>query len=361
MIIQSIQVQTEVFPLKKPFKTALRTATEIENVFVYVQLEDGIVGVGAAAPTLAITGESKESIETILKSVLTPLLVGRDIQNINEISLLIERSCVANTSAKAAMEIALYDALCQHLNLPLYQYLGGRTNQLKNDMTVSVGTVDEMCRDASQSIKDGFSTLKIKVGKEGAKDVQRIMAIREIVGNDVAIRVDANQGWTPRQAVSIIQELEQLNANLELIEQPVKAGDIDGLKFVKQNVKTPIMADESLFSPEDAVRLIKEEAVDLLNIKLMKTGGIRRAMQIADIAERANIPCMIGSMMETSVSVIAAAHIATAHPNIQKIDLDAPLWLMNQEFDGIEFIGDEVHLSSLPGLGLNRRLSKSLR
>ncbi|PGS51613.1 dipeptide epimerase [Bacillus sp. AFS041924] len=361
MIIQSIQVQTEVFPLKKPFKTALRTATEIENVFVYVQLEDGIVGVGAAAPTLAITGESKESIEMILKSVLAPLLVGRDIRNINEISLLIEGSCVANTSAKAAMEIALYDALCQYLNLPLYQYLGGRTNPLKNDMTVSVGTVDEMCRDASQNIKDGFSTLKIKVGKDWEKDVQRIMAIREKVGNDVAIRVDANQGWTPRQAVSIIQELEQLNANLELIEQPVQAGNIEGLKFVKQNVKTPIMADESLFSPEDAVRLIKEDAVDLLNIKLMKTGGIRRAMQIADIAERANIPCMIGSMMETSVSVIAAAHIATAHPNIQKIDLDAPLWLRNQDFDGIEFIGDEVHLSSLPGLGLNRRLSKSLR
>ncbi|WP_088011976.1 dipeptide epimerase [Gottfriedia acidiceleris] len=361
MIIQSIKVETEVFPLKKPFKTALRTATEIENTFVYVELEDGIVGVGAAAPTLAITGESKESIETILKTVLTPVLVGRDIRNINELSLLIERSCVANTSAKAAMEIALYDALCQYFNLPLYQYLGGRTNHLKNDMTVSVGTVDEMCHDAMQIIKDGFSVLKIKVGKDWSTDIERIMAIREKVGTDITIRVDANQGWTPRQAVSIIKELEHLNSKIELIEQPVHAGDIDGLKFVKQNVNIPIMADESLFSPQDALRLIKEDAVDLLNIKLMKTGGIRRALQIADIAERANIPCMIGSMMETSVSVLAAAHIATAHPNIQKIDLDAPLWLKNQVFDGIEFIGDEVHLSSLPGLGLHRRLSKSLR
>lgn len=361
MNIQSIQVQTESFPLKKPFKTALRTATEIENVFVYVQLEDGLIGVGAAAPTLAITGESKESIESILKNVLTPLLLGKDIRNIFELSLLIERSCVSNTSAKAAMEIALYDALCQHLNLPLYQFLGGRTNRLKNDMTVSVGTVQEMCLDASQIIKDGFSILKVKVGKDWAKDVERIMAIRETVGKDVSIRVDANQGWTPRQAVSIIQELEQLDAKLELIEQPVLASDINGLKFVKQHVNTPIMADESLFSPQDAWRLIKEDAVDLLNIKLMKTGGIRRAMQIADIAERANIPCMIGSMMESSVSVLAAAHIATAHPNIQKIDLDAPLWLANQDFDGIKYIRDEVHLSSLPGLGLHRRFSKSLR
>ncbi|WP_088066614.1 dipeptide epimerase [Gottfriedia luciferensis] len=361
MIIQSIQVQTEIFQLKKPFKTALRTATEIENVFVYVQLEDGLIGVGAAAPTLAITGESKESIEAVLKNVITPLLVGKDIRNIQELSLLIERSCVANTSAKAAMEIALYDALCQHLNLPLYQFLGGSTNRLKNDMTVSVGTVEEMVLDARQIIKDGFSILKIKVGKDWAKDVERIMAIREKVGNHVAIRVDANQGWTPRQAVAIIQELEQLDAKIELIEQPVHASDIEGLKFVKQKVNTPIMADESLFSPQDALRLIKEDAVDLLNIKLMKTGGIRRAMQIADIAERANIPCMIGSMMESSVSVLAAAHIATAHPNIQKIDLDAPLWLANQDFDGIEFIGDEIHLSSLPGLGIQRRLSKSIR
>jgi len=361
MNIQSIQVKTESFPLKKAFKTALRTATEIENVFVYVQLEDGLIGVGAAAPTLAITGESKESIEAILKTVLTPLLLGKDIRNINELSLLIERSCVANTSAKAAMEIALYDALCQHLNLPLYQFLGGRTNHLKNDMTVSVGTVNEMCQDASQIIEDGFSTLKVKVGKEWEKDIDRITAIREKVGHHVTIRVDANQGWTPRQAVYIIQALEQADTRIELVEQPVHAGDIDGLKFVRQNVSTPIMADESLFSPQDALRLIKEDAVDLLNIKLMKTGGIRRAMQIADIAERANIPCMIGSMMETSVSVLAAAHIATAHPNIQKIDLDAPLWLKNQDFDGIEFIGDEVHLSSLPGLGLHRRLTNSLR
>ncbi|MGD6846381.1 dipeptide epimerase [Rossellomorea aquimaris] len=355
MNIQSIQVRSESLPLKKPFKTALRTATEVENVFVYVRLEDGLIGVGAAAPTLAITGESKESIKTILKTVLTPLLLGQDIRNIHQLSLMIERSCVANTSAKAALEIALYDALCQHLHLPLYQYLGGRTNKLTNDMTVSVGTVEEMREDARQIIKDGFSTLKIKVGKDWIKDVERIKAIREEVGKGVSIRVDANQGWTPRQAVSIIQTLEQEDTRLELIEQPVHASDIDGFKFIRQHVNTPIMADESLFSPQDALRLIKEDAVDFLNIKLMKTGGIRRAMQIADMAERANIPCMIGSMMESSISVLAAAHIATAHPNIQKIDLDAPLWLANQDFDGIEFIGDEVRLTSLPGLGLHRR------
>lgn len=355
MNIQSIQVQSESLPLKKPFKTALRTATEVENVFVYVRLEDGLIGVGAAAPTLAITGESKESIETILKTVLTPLLLGQDIRNIHQLSHMIERSCVANTSAKAALEIALYDALCQHLHLPLYQYLGGRTNRLTNDMTVSVGTVEEMREDARQIIKDGFSTLKIKVGKDWIKDVERIKAIREEVGKAVSIRVDANQGWTPRQAVSIIQALEHADTRLELIEQPVHASDIDGLKFIRQHVNTPIMADESLFSPQDALRLIKEDAVDFLNIKLMKTGGIRRAMQIADMAESANIPCMIGSMMESSISVLAAAHIATAHPNIQKIDLDAPLWLANQDFDGIEFTGDEVHLTSLPGLGLHRR------
>ncbi|MBM7649570.1 L-alanine-DL-glutamate epimerase-like enolase superfamily enzyme [Bacillus ectoiniformans] len=360
MKIQAVRVSVEKLPLVKPFKTALRTALEIDNIFVSVLLEDGTEGIGAAAPTVAITGDSTGSIVEIISEVIAPQLEGKEIEQLNRLSLIVQNSSVGNTSAKAAVEIALYDAVCKQLKLPLYQFIGGRTNNLQNDMTVSVGEPADMVRDAIDIVRDGFSTMKIKVGKDWEKDVERIESIRQAVGADITIRVDANQGWTPKQAIKIIHELENRNLNIDLIEQPVKAYDIDGLKEIKNHVELPIMADESLFSPRDAMRLLSEKAVDFLNIKLMKTGGIRRALQIADMAEAAEVECMIGSMMESSVSVAAAAHLATAHPNITKIDLDAPLWIKDEPFEGIQYVKDQLILSEEFGLGVKRKPSFSL-
>ncbi|MGE7604092.1 dipeptide epimerase [Peribacillus sp. NPDC097675] len=357
MKIESLQVSVETFPLIKPFKTALRTATEIENIMVSVRLEDGTEGLGAAAPTIAITGDSTKGIMTVIEEVIAPHLIGRDIENINALSQLVQLSCVGNTSAKAAVEIALYDAVSKRWKLPLYQYLGGKSNVLKNDMTISVDAPDEMAKAALSLINGGFSTMKIKLGKDWKSDVERVACIREAVGDQIIIRVDANQGWSTKQAISIIHEIEDRKLNVDLVEQPVQAHDIDGLKEIKRSVQVPIMADESLFSPRDAMRLLSEQAVDLLNIKLMKTGGIRRALQIADMAEVAGVECMIGSMMESTVSVAAAAHLATAHPNITKIDLDAPLWIKNEPFEGIRFIKDQLIIADEPGIGVKRKSS----
>ncbi|MFJ7470263.1 dipeptide epimerase [Peribacillus frigoritolerans] len=357
MKIESLQVSVETLPLVKPFKTALRTAMEIENIMVSVKLEDGTEGLGAAAPTVAITGDSTKGIMTVIEDVITPHLIGRDIENINALSQLIQRSCVGNTSAKAAVEIALYDAVSKRWQLPLYQYLGGKSNVLKNDMTISVDEPEEMAKAALSLIDGGFSTMKIKLGKDWKNDVERVACIRAAVGEQVTIRIDANQGWTTKQAISIIQEIEERKLSVDLVEQPVQAHDIEGLKEIKRSVQVPIMADESLFSPRDAMRLLNEHAVDFLNIKLMKTGGIRRALQIADMAEAAGVECMIGSMMESSVSVAAAAHLATAHPNITKIDLDAPLWIKNEPFEGIQFMKDQLLISDKPGLGVKRKSS----
>jgi L-alanine-DL-glutamate epimerase-like enolase superfamily enzyme len=357
MKIKSLQVSVETLPLVKPFKTALRIAMDIENIVVAVKLEDGTEGLGAAAPTVAITGDSTKGIIMVIEDVITPHLIGRDIEDINTLSKLIQLSCVGNTSAKAAVEIALYDAVSKRWQLPLYQYLGGKSNVLKNDMTISVDEPDEMAKGAISLIDSGFSTMKIKLGKDWRRDVERVSRIREAVGDQVIIRVDANQGWTTKQAISIIHEIEERKLNVDFVEQPVQAQDIEGLKEVKRSVHVPIMADESLFSPRDAMRLLNEQAVDLLNIKLMKTGGIRRALQIADIAEAAGVECMIGSMMESSVSVAAAAHLATAHPNITMIDLDAPLWIKNEPFEGIQFKKDQLLITDKPGLGVKRKSS----
>ncbi|WP_057915443.1 dipeptide epimerase [Peribacillus muralis] len=357
MKIVSLQVSVEAYPLVKPFKTALRTATEIEHILVSVLLEDGTEGLGGAAPTVAITGDSTGGIVTIIEEVIAPNLIGRDIENINALSRLIQQTCVGNTSAKAAVEIALYDAVSKRWQLPLFQYLGGESNTLKNDMTISLDEPEAMVKAALPIIQNGFSTLKIKLGKDWRSDVDRVSLIRAAVGEHVSIRIDANQGWTSKQAISIIHEFEDRKLNVELVEQPVQAHDIEGLKEIKRSVNVPIMADESLFSPRDALRLLNEKAVDLLNIKLMKTGGIRRALQIADLAEAAGVECMIGSMMEAQVSVAAAAHLAIAHPNITKIDLDAPLWIKNEPFEGIQFINDQIIIADRPGLGIKRNPS----
>ena len=357
MKIKRLEVTVERMPLIKPFKTALRTAYEIENILVSIELENGIKGMGAAAPTPAITGDCTEGIRMIIESVIAPNLIGRDIGNLQQLCRIIHKSCVGNMSAKAAVEIAIYDAMGKILNIPLYQYLGGKSNKLKNDMTVSVGEPDEMSIDAQSILDKGFSILKIKVGQDWERDVDRISRIREAIGNLPIIRLDANQGWKPKQAIQIIRELEERKLNIDLVEQPVLANDIEGLKEVRRNVHVPIMADESLFSPKDALTLLQAGAVDYLNIKLMKTGGIHRAIHIANIAETYGVECMIGSMMESSVSVAAAAHIAVSHPNITKVDLDAPLWIKDEPYEGIHYIHDQLELNDQPGLGVKRKIS----
>lgn len=351
--IKGISCKQTLVPLKKPFKTALRTATSIEVIVVRIQLENGQEGLGSAASTWKITGESLSSIEAAIKGPIADVVKNRDIEDLEGLLTDIQNSCVGNTSAKAAVDIALHDLYCRVFGLPLYSLLGGRTAPLETDITIGLDDADIMGIDAHERTQQGFNMLKVKVGNDERTDIRRIQRIREAVGDEVLLRLDANQGWNSKQAVKIIRFLEKENMGIELIEQPVQMADIDGLKFIRERVETPIMADESVFSPRDAFRLLKEEAVDLLNIKLMKCGGIRRARQVADIAESAGIECMIGSMMESSISVTAAAHLAYSHKNITRYDLDAPLWLKDEPLKGgMQFEGKDVKLLNTAGLGI---------
>jgi o-succinylbenzoate synthase len=350
MKIKDATIATQSTPLIKPFKTALRTATVIESIVVKITLDNGIEGYGSAVPTEAITGETKQGIIDILKSVLIPKIIGREIEEIATNDKDVQTSCVGNTSAKAALDMAMYDALCKLLNIPLYQLFGGKTNHHVNNMTISVNSIEEMVSDAKNVTEKGFSILKIKVGKEVEKDIERIKKIYEEVGPNVSLRIDANQGWTAKAAVKIIQSLEQLQLPIEFIEQPVPKYDIKGLQFIRERVNIPIMADESVCSGREALELIRHHAVDLINIKLMKTGGLREAYKIASLAEAAGIECMIGSMMEPTLSVLAATHLAIAHPNITKVDLDAPLWF-NDDSSHSFFQGSKINIPDSPGIG----------
>jgi L-alanine-DL-glutamate epimerase-like enolase superfamily enzyme len=285
-----------------------------------------------------------------LNGPIRDTIIGREIENLEQLLVDVQNSCVANTSAKAAVDIALHDLYCRVLDISLYKLLGGFTDSLKTDITVGIDDPEVMKQDAAGRVKEGFHVLKIKVGHDEQLDLKRIESIRAVVGSEVLLRLDANQGWTRKQAVRIIQTLEDRELGIELIEQPVPAHDFEGLKFITDRVNIPIMADESVFSPRDAFRLLEMSAVDLLNIKLMKCGGIRQALQIAAIAEAAGVECMIGSMMESTLSVAAAAHVAASVSNITRYDLDAPLWLANDSMKGgMRFDGENITLSEKAG------------
>ncbi|MDN4494503.1 dipeptide epimerase [Ureibacillus aquaedulcis] len=354
MKITDITVGVVEAPLITPFKTALRTVEKIQNVAIYIHTDVGKVGVGEAAPTAVITGETNASISFAITEYIKPAIMGMEIEDFAQIMERIDKSIYKNTSAKAAVDMALYDLLAKRYEAPLYKLLGGYRNELITDITISVNDVDEMVKDSLAAVARGFTILKVKVGKDPLGDVERVTAIRDAVGPNVTLRVDANQGWTPKQAVRIIGALEDANTNIELVEQPVHYSDIEGMRYVTANTLTSILADESVFSPKEAITLIEKRAADLINIKLMKTGGIYQALKIVHIAEANGIECMVGCMLETKISVSAAAHFAASQKNITMMDLDGPLLCMNDPMTGgPTFDGQVITMSSEPGIGFS--------
>ena len=294
MVIRDIQAGRISLPLRTPFKTALRTVDAVDDVVVRVVADDGQVGYGEAPPTAVITGDTLGSIACAVKDFIRPALVGMDVEDLDAVMAKLQGCMVKNTSAKAAVDMAVLDLWGKRWGAPLYQLLGGARRCFQTDITISVNSIDQMVSDSLDAVRRGYRTLKIKVGKEGVQDVARIAAIRKAVGPEVLLRVDANQGWDARQSVAIISAMEDQGLDIELVEQPVKAHDLEGMRYITQRVQTPILADESVFSPADAIHIIQSGAADLINIKLMKTGGIWPALKICDIAELYGVECMIG-------------------------------------------------------------------
>lgn len=354
MKITDIKLYHLSVPLKKPFKTALRTVESAEETVLKIITDSGLTGLGEAPPTAVITGDTNESIRGIIKNKIRPLLIGERAENIENILAFIEESAVGNHSAKAAVDMAVYDLYGKIYNAPLYKLLGGYQDKISSDLTISVNSPEEMKQDALEAVRGGYKTLKLKVGKGIKFDLKRIKAIRDAVGPEIKIRLDANQGWNAKKAVFAIRKMEADKLDIEFVEQPVKANDFAGMKYVTDNVLTPVMADESLFTAKDCLKLLEMRACDLINIKLMKSGGIYNALKINSIAESYGIESMLGSMLEAKISVTAAAHLAAAKKNITRLDLDAPSLLAEDPVNGgIEIDGPEIKLSDGPGLGIN--------
>ena len=342
-------------PLKTPFKTALRTVTAVNDTIVQIITDTGQVGFGEAPPTGVITGDTTGSIEGAIAAHIRPALVGMDMDDFEDVLIKLNACVVGNNSAKAACDMALYDLFGQNLTAPVYKLLGGGKASITTDITVSVNEPAVMAEDSKKAVALGYKTLKIKVGTDARADLERMKAIREAVGHGVDLRIDANQGWKPKEAIRLIGQMEDAGLNIEFVEQPVHRLDFGGMKQVTDNVATPILADESVMSPMDAFTIMQMRAADMVNIKLMKTGGIYNALKICAAAEVYDVPCMIGCMLEAKVSVTAAVHLAAAKKVISIIDLDGPVLCSEDPVHGGAVFKEwEISLPDAPGLGITR-------
>ncbi|WP_138160603.1 mandelate racemase/muconate lactonizing enzyme family protein [Peptoniphilus catoniae] len=336
---------------KVKFKIALRDESKTESLLVKVTTDEGIVGYGEASPFEPVTGDCIGDIEVFLEGI-KPILIGEDPLAIERIHRKMDRHIVGKSAGKAAIDFALYDILGKKAGLPVYKLLGGNSNQVKSDMTIGIDTPDEMAKLAKKYVDEGFKILKIKIGINQEDDLEAIAKIREAVGDGISLRLDANQGYDKKQAVNVMKKMEKYH--VDEIEQPLPYWDFTGLKFVKDHISQELMMDESVHGPKDAIRAVKEEATDIINIKLMKAGGLFPALQINAVAEAAGLKCMIGCMSETRVGIAAGAALAAAKKNIEYADLDS--YRMVEELPGIKggFTqeGGIITLSEAPGLGL---------
>ena len=340
-------------PLRVPFKTALRTVSSVEDVIVELHTDTGAVGYGEAPPTGVITGDTTGAIIGAIRDHIAPAILGRGLDEFEDLTAAVQKALVHNTSAKAAVDMALWDLLGQKYSAPVYRMLGGARSNIVTDITISVNPPEEMARDARTAIQRGYDCLKVKVGKEPEKDIARLSAIRGAVPKETCIRIDANQGWTPKEAVRILNGMQEKGLDLEFVEQPVKAHDFEGLKYVTERSYVPVLADESVFSPQDALTIMQMGAADLVNIKLMKCGGLYNALKIASAAEVYGVECMIGCMLEAKISVNAAVHLACAKQIITRVDLDGPVLCSEDPIlGGAVFNEKEITVSNEPGLGI---------
>jgi L-alanine-DL-glutamate epimerase-like enolase superfamily enzyme len=327
MGIQQVETYHVTLNYRQPFRIAPGVSTEANNVVVKIITDYGIIGWGESSPSKRVTGETVETVARTLNKI-GPKLIGTCPLRIEQDVELMDTLVEGNPAAKAAVDMALHDILGKTVGKPLFMLIGGYRTEVMTDLTLGIKSPKKMANDAIRAVRKGFRALKVKLGTDPAEDVKRVRAVREAAGDNVQIRVDANQGWTVKQAVDVLSKIEKFK--IQFAEQPVSAEDIKGLREVRKNSPVPIMADESVHSPQDATRLIIAEAVDFINIKLMKCGGILRGRKVAEVAEAAGVPCMIGCMSESEIGIAAAAHLAAGVKNIQYADLDSDLLLRDR-------------------------------
>lgn len=334
------------------FRIATGSSDQEENVLVRVRA-GALFGVGAANPT-DVTHETLGSIHSFLSKVPRKLL-DTDEHDVAKLHKRLEAIAPGNTAAKAAVDCAVHDLLAKEQGRPLHAILGdaGRTRML-TDMTIGIEGKDITVKKAVQHYKRGFRALKVKVGLDIDGDIRRVAAVRDAVGPKVELRVDANQGYTVEQAIRFCEEMATLG--VVVVEQPVKAEDLAGLKRVTDASRVDVMADECVRSLADAKRVVKDRAVDMINIKLMKSAGLDGAVAIDRLAADAGIGTMVGCMGELQVSIASGLHFALSSENVRYADLDSHFNMLDDQTSGLEFEDGHLLAPKGPGLGIRTPL-----
>lgn len=352
-----MRIHPILIPLRKPFITSLGSTYQYDGVLVKIETDENVFGWGEAAPSKNVTKENQESVLKSLNEI-KPLIMG---ENPFEVEKIVDKiNFVFGSSAKASVDIALHDILGKKIRLPLKNVFGNNKNEIRTSITVSISDVKNTVREAVKIVDSGGRNIKLKIGLRADEDIEKIKNIREAVGYEPRIRVDANQGYSVETAIKTLRGMERYE--IEFVEQPVNAKDIDGMRKIRNNVEIPVMADESVHTPKDAVNIIKNDAADMINIKIMKS-GLSNALKIADICSSAGITCMVGCMIETKIGVTAGTHLALGKRIVRFADLDGYLDL---KFDpaingvktekGVNKIGDGAGL----GLDVDESVLKAL-
>ncbi|SEE71661.1 mandelate racemase/muconate lactonizing enzyme family protein [Ruania alba] len=341
-------------PLRGPFVTAQRTVTTLDTLVVSVTDADGRIGWGEAALSWQVTGESSAGAEAAISGPIAAAVVGLPADDPSEWGAALARSVVRNSAAKAAVDSALWDLAAQAAEMPLHRLLDPTSGSaVVTDMTVAVADDEEVLRDAAQHVEAGFGTLKIKLGLDPERDDRIMRALRAGPAGAAQLRVDANQGWTAEDAIRIIRGWEEDGLDVELVEQPTPADDIDSLAWVTAAVTTPVLADESLWGARDLREIVRLGAADLVNIKLAKCGGITPARELVSLAAASDVGVLVGSMLESAVGISAAAHLAVTLPGVVH-DLDAGTWQQTSPVEGgVGYEADQIVLTETAGLGID--------
>ena len=332
LTIQQVELYKLSIPLIEPFITSLGTDINAENVLVKIITKEGITGFGECSPYMPINGESQDTC-FIVGQYFAKVLKGKNPLEIEDCIGLIDKIIYGNSSIKSAFDMALYDIASQHAGLSLYKFIGGENNKtIITDYTVSIGEPKKMASDAMKIKAQGYPAIKVKLGKNGKTDIERIKAIREAVGNEIPVRIDANQGWNVEEAIVTLKALAPFD--IQHCEEPIPRWAFMELPRVKKASPIPIMADECCGDEHDAERLIKLNACDYINIKLGKSGGIFKALKMVRMAEAAGIHLQIGAFMESRLAMTAFAHFSLCSPVIEHYDFDTALMFTEDPVTG---------------------------
>ena len=349
--IRQVELYKLFIPLKEPFIISLGPIPNAENVLVIIHTEEGISGYGECSPFMSINGESMDTC-FVVGQYFAKLFMGQNALDIEGRVHDMDRLIYGNNSIKSAFDMALYDIASKNAGVPLYKFLGGdRSKPIVTDYTVSIGEPAKMALDAVKIMQEGYPAIKIKLGKNGKTDVERIRAIRGAVGNEIPLRIDANQGWQVNEAIATLQELAPFD--IQHCEEPIPRWAFMQLPAVRQQSPIPIMSDESCGDEHDAERLIQLKACDLMNIKLGKSGGIFKALKMVKLAEAADVHLQVGAFMESRLAMTAFAHFSLCSPIIQHFDFDTCLMFSEDPVTGgIQYKNNGIiEVPEVAGLG----------